>query len=163
VSRPPRCTARAHLELKLDRLGLDGESDAQRRAALHPLARLLSGVVDGLAIQALTDRVHLGIDAASALLGRMLAAVLTQLLRGKRPDGAAAAGSSWALALCPVYPAGEHDPRVKSQSRRRRDQHWVHLDFCDLGVGGRETGEGRGDPCRRGYVERRPAARAIQQ
>jgi AcrR family transcriptional regulator len=78
-----------YLELKLDWLGLAGEEDALRRPELRPLAQLLSAVIDGLAIQTLIDPERFDIHAAYAMLQRILAAVLPELLHGQPLRGEA--------------------------------------------------------------------------
>lgn len=71
-----------YLQLKLDWLGLDPEADARRRAELRPLAQLLSAVIDGMAVQSLIDPERFDIDAAYAMLERILTSVLPDLLAG---------------------------------------------------------------------------------
>ncbi len=71
-----------YLHLKLDWLGLDPDGDVELRAELRPLAQLLSAVIDGLALQALIDPQRFDIEAAYAMLERILTLVLPELLDG---------------------------------------------------------------------------------
>jgi len=71
-----------YFDLKLDWLGLDRETDAERRRELRGLGQLLSAVIDGLAMQALIAPERFDITEAYVVFKRLLAAGLPELLSG---------------------------------------------------------------------------------